>query len=89
MLPVTSALEADGLRLAGERRQQRVTLEHELIRIAEHRELVEVVHHQHRVEAGGVGFLRLVGNSVEEIGGADAGIREVGDLVAETGHGPI
>lgn len=74
----------------GDRRQsteQCVGLEHEVLGITQHRQLVEVVHHEHRVETRGVGLDRLTGHGVEDGGGVTIGIGEVGDLVAEPGHG--
>ncbi len=73
--------------LPGQGAERRVALEHEGVGVAQHRQLVEVVHQQHRVEARPVGRRRLGRHLVEQPGRADAGIGEVGDLVAEPGHG--
>ena len=69
--------------------KQRVALQHVLVGRSQHRQLVEVVHHEHGVEPGRVGLPGLLGHDVEQRVGADARIGEVGDLVAEAGHGWI
>ncbi len=78
--------QPDRRRLAGQGGEEAVALEHVRVRVAQVRQLVEVVHHQHRVEAGGVGLTGLRRDGVEQLGGADAGVGEVRDLVAEAGH---
>ena len=62
--------EPHGARLARERAERRVALEHVGVGLAEHRQLVEVVHQQDGVEAGPVGGRGLRGDRVEEVGRA-------------------
>ena len=81
--------ESDGAGVLGERGEQRVALDHVVARVAEHRQLVEVVHHEHRVEPGSFGGDGLCGHHIEQLGRTDAGMGEVGDLVADAGHGSL
>ncbi len=78
--------QPNGRRVLGECGEHRVALEHRLVGGSEHRQLIEVVHHEHAIEAGRLGRLGLVDNRAEQLGRGDAGIGEVGDLVAEPGH---
>ena len=78
--------QPDSLRVLGQRRQQRVALDHVLIGRAEPGELVEVVHREHGVEAGFLGLDRLLPDGGEQPLRGDAGVGEVRDLVAETRH---
>ena len=49
------------------------------------RQLEEVVHHEDGVESGLLGGHGLGGDALEQLVGSDAGIGEVGDLVADPG----
>ena len=82
---MTSVPRRTALGAGGQRAEQGVGLEHLLLGPAEHRQLEEVVHHEHGVEAGLLGGDGLGGDALEELGGGDAGIREVGDLETECG----
>ena len=79
--------EPHRLGVLGQRRQHRVALEHRLIVGADARQLVEVVHHEHPVETGRLGRLGLSDDIAEDVGVGDAGVGEIGDLIAEPGHG--
>ena len=84
---MTSVPELHALGRGGQCAERRVRLEHRLVRGAEPGQLIEVVHHEDRVEAGGLGFLRLRDDGGEELRDAGA-VREVGDLKSEfDGHG--
>ena len=86
MLPVTSVPSWTFSVAVAKPAERGVGLEHRLVRGAEPGQLVEVVHHEDRVEAGGLGFLRLGDDGGEELGDAGA-VGEVGDLKSEfDGH---
>ena len=78
--------ELDPLGASGQRPEQRVGLEHRLVRTAERGQLEEVVHDPDRVETGLLGGHRTVGHRLEQVGVRHAE-GEVGQLQAESRHG--
>ena len=75
--------EADRLGAGGEGAEERVRLEHLLLRLAHHGQLVEVVHHEDGVEAGLLGGDRLGRDPLEQLARRDVRVREVRDLEAD------
>ena len=74
--------------MLGQSSERGVALQHVVIGITDSRQLVEMVHEQHTVKVVGLGRLCLLDQGREDAFGADIGVGEVRDLVAEASHAP-